>query len=148
MIDRDCLSDGASQRDSDDVHGVEFEHVEQTDGVRSHIRQGVGRGREVTGQRRAHIRCRRVVEVRRAPGVAIVEANHLQSATQQCGEKAVRPLDQLRRPTHDQQHDRIGRVATTLIGDLDARRPDVGGNLFVQRHELAMIRISWLNKQS
>jgi hypothetical protein len=77
MLDRERLSDRAAHRDSDDMHGVKFERVEQADGVRSHVRQGVCRGREVTSQRRADIRCRCVVEVRRAPGVAIVEANHL-----------------------------------------------------------------------
>jgi len=68
------------------------------------------RRREVTGQRRAHIRFRPFVEVGRAPGVTIVETNQLQAALQKCGEKAFRPVDQLRRSTHDQQHKWIGRV--------------------------------------
>ena len=37
VLDRDRLSDGAAQRETDDMRGIKFERVEQTDGVRSHI---------------------------------------------------------------------------------------------------------------
>ena len=59
------------------------------------------------------------------PGIAIVEADHLQAAVGEGMAKRVRPVNRLRGDPHDEQHERRVGAAEPLVGDVDPGRPHV-----------------------
>ena len=78
---------------------------------------------------------RRVSQVRGVPRVTVVEAHDTQVAFDERLEEAERPVHQLGDDAHHQQDCRVCRVASLLVGDVDARRPHAPRELFVQHGE-------------
>jgi hypothetical protein len=72
--------------------------------------------------------------VRRAPCVAVVEADGLEVARQQRVQEAARPVHELRRDAHHEQHGRVAGIAEALVGDVDPGRADGGGDGVVVVH--------------
>ncbi len=86
---------------------IDAQRIEQTDAVRSHVRQGVRHAqRQAAAQGCADIRNAGLIELAGQAAVAIVKTQHAITA----GDKRLAELDipatQLRTQPHDQQDDR------------------------------------------
>ncbi len=97
MLDRQRLADHAAHGSADNVCRVDAEVVEQSHRVVGHVGQQIGGFDEAPRQQALHhlaIGRDRRVDVRREPHVAVVEADHLEAASDE-------PLDELQRPGHE-----------------------------------------------
>ena len=118
------LGDHAAHRGADHVGAVEAEGVEQARGVVGHVVQGVGRAADPAAQELGGARRRHVLEVRRAPDVAVVEADDEEAATGQLGTEVLVPGEHLRAQPHDQEQRRVAAVAEGVVAEADVA--DVG----------------------
>lgn len=65
-------------------------------------------------------------------GVPIVEADNLETASDQLIKEAGWPVHELRAETHDEENRGMTGIPTTFVGDIDARRANCPGHPFVQ----------------
>ena len=103
---------------------IDGEGIEQADCVGSHVGKGIGNlrpppGHERGGQR-AEVRRGAVAKMRRASGVAIVEADHTIAACRQFLAERRGPTDHLHAQPGDQQDRRIGLATEMIPGQIDA----------------------------
>ena len=103
------------------MRGLDVERVEQRGRVVGHVRDRVRRGLfarddgDGVGDRRA-------VEVRRVPGVAVVEREHEEAELDELVQKVRVPGDELGAVAVDEEHRRVRIVAADLVADLDPVR--------------------------
>ena len=89
------------------MRACDAKSVHQPDRVLGHIIEIVGRGDQLAGERAQEggldVDLRRVLDFRRQPYVAIVEADDAKAAVGQPAAKGVRPGDHLRGEAHDKE---------------------------------------------
>jgi hypothetical protein len=113
------LGDHPAHRRADDVCGLDAEAVEQPGGVVGHVLQTVG-GRRAAHEQLRERRRRRILEMRRAADVTVVEADDVEALADELGAEVLVPGDHLGTQAHDQQQGRVARVAEGLVAEADA----------------------------
>lgn len=118
--DGEKLRDHPAHRHPDEVRGADVERVEQPHDVVGHVVERVRRGRRVARHERADVGHRTVVDLRRQPDVAVVEAYDAEAAPDELAAEALVPLDHLQREAHHEDDRRIGRGPERVVLELDA----------------------------
>ena len=113
------LGDHPAHRDPHDVGGGELERVEQARGVGGHVAEGVLAGTEAAGHELPDLRGA-AGEVGRVPGIAVVEAHHVEAPLHELGAEVRVPSHHLHAQPHDQEERRVGRVAEGLVAERDS----------------------------
>lgn len=124
MLARHRLRDHAAHRAADDVRPLDGKRIQQADRVGSHVVERVGHVRPPPGHERcgesAEIRHRPGGEMRRAAGVAIIEADHAIAAYRQFLAERHRPADHLCPQPGNQEDRLVGFIAEAFPGEFDS----------------------------
>jgi hypothetical protein len=132
MLDGHGLRDLATHGGTEDVSFFDAEGIEEAGGVGGHIGEGVGGGGVIAGESGGEIGRRSGGHVGGMAGVAIVEADDLDTVIDKHVAEGVGPVNHLCCATHDhEQRGRVGR-AELLVGDVDVGRANVGGDAFFE----------------
>ena len=123
MLDRERLGDHPAERRADDVRRFDPERVQQTGRVGRHVGERVRALRDLARERSRHRAGRSVGEDRRAPGVAIVEADDPKALGRDQLAELVGPQDHLRAQAHDHEQRRIVVPPELLPAQLELAHP-------------------------
>ena len=128
VLDGDELRDHAAHRRADHVGFGDRERVEETDRVRRHVVERIGRSDRQAKEGAHHHRSRRKPADRghaaREASVPVVEADDAEAPRGQSLAERVRPSDKLHAQAHYQEYDRRVPRARIFIFNGDAVRPD------------------------
>jgi hypothetical protein len=135
MLDRSGLSDGSTHGCADEVGALEAQHIQQADGIRGHVRERIGHRGQVATEHRRQIGRGRMGKMGRPAHIAVVEPNQVEPALHEGRTETIRPSDQLRRQSLDEQHRRRLGIPQPFVRDIEVRRADVRCHVFVHIQE-------------
>jgi hypothetical protein len=78
--------------------------------------------------------------MRRPADIAVIEPNQVQPALNEGRAESIRPCDQLRPHSHDEQYRRRVEIPDPFIRNIDGRLADVCCGVFVRTQELLPTR--------
>jgi hypothetical protein len=120
VLDRERLADHPAHRGADDVGGLDLEVAHQLERVGRHVGEAVLTLGHPPQPQLSGRRDTLVVEVGRAPDVAVVEADDVKAALGELLAELLVPPDHLGREAHDQEQRRVRAVAELLIAEGDS----------------------------
>jgi hypothetical protein len=100
------------------VRALDAQVIEQPKGVPRHVLEQVGHPRGQARHQPHDVRDRRR-DLGGQPGVAVVEADHVEAAPREQLAQVAVPVDQLHPETHHEQERRVRRVADRLVDELE-----------------------------
>jgi len=120
---------------------INAKHIKQANGIRCHVRECIGYRGQVATEHCWQVWRGRMGKMGRMADIAVIEPNHVQPALNEGRAETIRPCNQLRPYSHDEQHWRCVRISDPFIRNIDVRWADVRCNIFVHTQVLLLTRL-------